>query len=153
MATSAIPDVITALVAAAKAALSTVTVYDGFGVSEDPGDFLMVGVDDPDRPDAAFAGSSRQGWATTGAQGARDEEGDITCAALSWNGNGDQQSARTAAFATCAAVETLLRTNPTLGVSSLLWTSYGTDTQLSQSQDNNGALALVVFRVAFRARL
>ena len=47
---------------------------------------------------------------------ARDQTGSVTCAALSWNGDADQKAARDAAYAVVAAVEDLLRTDPTLGV-------------------------------------
>lgn len=152
MSTSAIPAVIDALFTAATTALSNIKVYDGYGVSEDPGDFLMVGVEDPDYDAAANSANSRQSWATIGA-GSRDEEGEITCAALSWNGNADQKAARTGAFAIVAAVENLCRANPALGVSTVLWTGVGTDTELLQQQGEGGASAIVIFKIAFRARI
>lgn len=152
MATSVIPALIDALVAAAKAALSNLLVNDGYGVTEDPGNYLMIGVDDPDRPDAALSASSQQDWAHANYT-ARDEEGDITCAALSWTGDTDQKVSRDAVFATTAAVENMLRANPSLGLANLLWTSYGSATQLNQWQDAEGSMALVVFQVHFRARI
>src|SRR5689334_3843760 len=99
MATSAVPALIDALVSAADAALSNVAVYDGVGNSDDPGDFLMVGVDDPDRTDDVASASATQQWAGVGNASARDEEGDVTCAALSWNGNSNQKQARDGAYA------------------------------------------------------
>ena len=151
MASSVIPAVIDAVVSRARANLPSICVYDGFGVSDDPGDFLMVGVDDPERQDSAYSADSQQDWAHAN-NTARDEVGDVTCAALSWNGDADQKRARDAAFATCAALEVLLRADPSLG-GIVLWTSYGTSTQLTQNQNGNGALALVVFKVHFRARI
>lgn len=152
MSTSAIPALIDALYEAATDALTDVKVYDGYGVSDDPGDFLMIGVEDVDSAQNASSASSEQGWANANYT-ARDESGDITCAAMSWNGDGDQKAARDAVFATTAALEVLLRANPSLGLPTLLWTSYGTSTELSQNQDENGALALLIFRVHFRARI
>lgn len=155
MATSVIPSVIDALVTAATTALPTTRVYDGFGVTDDPGDFLMVGVVDPDSGNDATAATSQQSWATT-TGGARDEMGDVTCVALSWNGNGDAKAARNAAFATCNALQLAIR--PTgqagnLGVPGVLWLSYGESTQLLQDQNENGAVAKVIFTVYFRARV
>lgn len=152
MSTSAIPDVIDALVTACTSALTNISVYDGWGVSDDPGDFLMIGVDDPDANNETNSGSSQQDWANaTGTK--RNESGDISCAALSWNGDSDQKAARTAVFATTAAVEDVLRSDYTLGLPTLLWTSYGTSTQLTQSVNSTGAMALVVFKVHFEARI
>lgn len=152
MATSVVPALIDALVLAADNALASVQVYDGFGVTADPGDFLMIGVEDPDSDDAAFSADTRQTWANAN-HTARDEEGDIVCAALSWNGNDNQKAARDAVYATAAAVENLLRANADLDVEGVLWTAFGSSSQLTQTRDGSGALALLVFRVHFRARI
>lgn len=153
MATSVIPAVIDYLVTHATTALSasSVIVYDGFGTSDEPGDFLMIGVDDPESVNTAFSADSVQQWAHANYT-ARDEEGDVTCAALSWNGDCDQKAARDAVFAITAALENLLRADPTLA-GAVLWSSYGTSTQLTQNQSNDGAMSLVVFKVHFRARI
>jgi len=155
MATSAVPAVIDALVTKARAALPDLSVHDGFGVTDDPGDFLMVGVEDPDLDGATFSAEAQQSWAHVN-HTARDEEGDITCAALSWTGDGDeagQKAARDAVYATTAALENVLRADPTLGVATVLWASFGTSQQLKQAQDQHGAIALLLFRVHFKARI
>ena len=151
MATSVVPALIDALFAAAVAALPNARVSDGVGVSSDPGDFLMIGVSD-DGPNPSTAVSSRQTWANANGT-TRDESGNITCMAVSWNGNADAKAARDSAYATKAAVENLLRANPSLGVSGVLWTSVGTDESLDQNQDDLGALAILVFTIAYRARI
>lgn len=152
MATSVIPALIDALVAQSTTALPSVKVYDGLAVTNDPGDFLMVGVEDPDLESAASSATAEQSWAhSTGTS--RDESGEITCAALSWNGDGNLKTARDGVFAITAAVENLLRNDPDLGVAGLLWTSFGSTVELSQGQGDMGADALVVFKVAFRARI
>lgn len=155
MATSQIPAIIDALVTAATAALPSVDVYDGFGNTEDPGNYLMVGVEDPNVTDAAFAASSSQSPATMSTSRSRDEAGSITCAALSWNGDDDPKAARDSAFATAAAVATLLRTTPGLGIAAggMLVTSYGEQQSLSQNRTEDGAMALLIFSIQFRARL
>ena len=155
MATSAVPAVIDALVTLARTTLPDALVFDGIGVTNDPGDFLMIGVEDPDIEGAAFSADSKQEWANANYT-ARDEEGDITCVALAWVGeSGDegQKAARDAAYAITAALEAALHPNPTLGLSSVLWTSFGVSSQLSQAQGKGGSSALIVFRIHFRARL
>jgi hypothetical protein len=153
MATSVVPALIDALVAQATTALPSTLVFDGIGVTDDPGDFLMIGVEDPDIEGAAFSADTKQDWAAVGTGAPRDEQGDITCVALSWNGDGNPKAARDGAYAIAAAVEDLLRANASLGVSGLLWTSFGTSSQLSQAQGEGGASALLVFRINFRARI
>jgi hypothetical protein len=152
---SALPDVIDALVTLSAAALPSLQVYDGIGASDDPGDFLMVGVEDPDIERAAFSAEVDQARATM--SGARDEQGTINCCALSWNGdstNAGQKAARDAAFATVAAVETILRTtSPTLGVTGVLRTEFGGRLTVSQAQGDTGASCMVIFSVAYLARI
>ena len=158
MATSVVPDLIDALVTTAEALtgdgnpLEGVLVLDGFGVTEDPGDFLMIGVDDPDSDDPAFSADVKQDWANA-TYTAVDEEGDIACAVLSWSGDTDQKTVRDRVYAITAAVENMLRANPSLDLPTLLWTKFGVSSQLTQNQDEQGALALLVFRIHFRARI
>lgn len=155
MATSVVPALIDALVAASTTALPSVRVSDGIGATDDPGDFLMIGVEDPDIEGASFSAETRQDWASVGTNAPRDEQGEITCVAVSWNGNGPEgaKAARDGAYAISAAVENLLRDTPALGVAGLLWTSFGSSSQLSQAQGSTGASALLVFRINFRARI
>jgi hypothetical protein len=153
VATSALPDLIDALVTGARAALPDTLVYDGFGVDAEPGhSYLMVGVDDVDARDSAYAATATQEWANANYT-ARDEEGYVVCAALAWNGDSDAKAARDEAFTTVAAVENLCRANPSLGVTSLLWTSFGGRVQLSQNQSEHGATAIVIFQINYRARI
>ena len=145
MAVSVVPALIDALVAASGGS-------DGLTVTEEPGDYLMVGVDDPDTDGGAFSGQSRQQWAHAN-HTTRDESGEITCAAYSWNGNGDQKAARDAAFALVEQLAAVCRATPDLGIPTLAWTDFGADTNLSQFQGEWGASALVVFTIAYRARI
>lgn len=131
-----------------------VRVYDGFPTDETYAhEWILVGVEDPMIRGAASSAVASQEWATIGA-GARDETGEITCAASSWNGNGDARLARQRVKSITDAVEQHLRGNTDLGLTDLvLWTGYGPRTTLRQSQDDKGAEALVVFTIAYRARL
>ena len=153
MTVSAVPQVIDALVAAAQSALPDIRVEDGWGVSASPADYLLIGVDDPDKPYAATSAQTRQDWATTGAQAQRAEDGEITCAALSWSGDVDQKAVRDAVYATAEAVDVILRADYTLGVPELLWAHFGATTQLEQSVSSDGAHALLLFKIRFQARL
>ncbi len=153
MATSVVPALIDALIATATEALSDTIVSDGFGVTDDPGNFLMIGVEDPDSEQAAFSADTKQEWATADRAGTRNEIGEILCAAVAWNGDADMKAARDAVYAITAALEVALRTTPALGLDGLLWTSFGTSTQFSQAQGETGAAAMLVFRIAFQARI
>lgn len=148
---SVVPALIDALVAQATSAVTGATVYDGIGVSEEEGDYLMIGVDDPEGPDWARSASVARDWETVGLQNDIDEEGDIACAALSWNGDGNAKAARDAVYAIAEALAGVCRTNPTLGIPRLLWVLYGGQSDLQQVQNQHGALARLEFQIHFRA--
>lgn len=154
MGTSIVFDLIDALNDRWTSALTGINVIDGTGMTDDPGDFLMVGVEDPDTDTYADSAESVQSWAGLGARH-RDEEGTVTCCALSWNGDANQRAARQAVKATLAAVENDLRSDPNLGgvVPGLLWTGFGTRLNLSQIQSETGAAALGFFQIQFKARI
>lgn len=152
MATTVIPAVLDALVATAKTALPNAVILDGYGVTEFVGNYFMIGVDDPYSVEQALAASSQQDWAHANYT-ARNESGDITCVAVSWNGAEDAKGARDAVFAMTTALEAALKANPSLGLANLLWTSYGTNTQFSQGQDEDGAFAVLAFQIHFEARI
>lgn len=156
MATSTLFALVDTLVAELSTALPDVQVYDGFGISEDASDFLMVGVEDPNGSEATSADVAQE-WHGLGAK-SRLEAGTITCAALAWRGNpGDagQGEARAAAAAIVAAVESHLRADPNLGglVPGLMWVGFGTRLRLVQDQTDAGPYALVVFDIAFKSKI
>jgi hypothetical protein len=154
MATSILPALIDALVAGFRTALPDVTVYDGYGASEDVGNYLMVGVEDPNDASAATSATSEQSMGPMGTRRSRDEVGDITCVALCWTGDVDQKLSRDAAFAMTAAVENFLRADPRLGdLPGLLSVEYGSRTSLAQNVEDAGAQAWLVFTVHFKARI
>lgn len=154
---SVVPALIDALVAQATAAVgltgAEATVYDGVGNADIAGDYLMIGVDDPDGPDWARSASVTRDFETVGggAYNDIDEEGDIACVALSWNGSTDQKSVRDAVYAIAEALAGVCRTNPTLGIDRLLWALYGGRSDLLQVQNENGVLARLEFQIHFRA--
>lgn len=158
MTTSVIPTLIDALVAAATANVpATTTVYDGFGVSEDPGDYLMIGVDDPDAEGWANSADAQQDVSSDGPpSGARDQTGTVACCALSWNGDANAKAARDAAAASMGVLETYVRSNPGLTIASqsqTFWAWFTPSETWRQQQQGSGAAALVIFRIGFFARL
>lgn len=139
----------------ATAALPAVIVIDGSGTDFGAtGNYLLIGVDDTDRLESQFAADVEQSWGPLGNR-ARNERGTINCVAFSWSGNPNQKAIRDAAYTTVAAVETLLRNDPTLGMPAVLLegAQFGTSLQLSQSQDASGVSARVNFQIGFMARI
>jgi hypothetical protein len=151
--TSVVPALIDALVTQCTSALTGVTVTDGYGVSGNTGDFLMIGVDDPESEGAANSADVQQTPGPFGTNRPRDEQGEIACIASSWAGGTNQKTVRDAAYAITSGVENLLRSSPSLGVSGCLWTGFGASSQLLQQQFKDGSSASVVFRISFRARI
>lgn len=152
---SPLPAIIDALVVLG-ATLPNVITYDGFGVTNEVGAYLMVGVEDPEVETAQQSGLSAQDWPTAGT-GPRDEKGEITLAAHVWTGDSNDGSAKQVRDATYAIAEGLaaaIRTDYTLGaIPGLLWAAYGSSAVLRQAQDSSGAYALLIFKVAYLARL
>lgn len=158
MASSATPLIIDALVAQCSLALVGVRVTDGYEMSDDPNDggVLMVGVEDGQSTSAAASSDSSQKQATAGTPRTRDQSGQVTCYALTWNGDNNQKAARDMAYAIQAGVENLLRTDPQLGIprpnGQVVLLQLG-DERLEQSQSDFGAEALLTFTVLFEARI
>lgn len=146
-----VPDLIAALVLALDEALPEAQVLDGDSVIDTADDFVMVGVGDVDSEGRANAATSRQEWANANYT-AKDETGQILCAASSFNGDGDIPKARTDTFALMFAIEDVLRANPSMGVDGLLWCHLG-DFDYDQWQSTSGAAGLLIFRIDFRARI
>jgi hypothetical protein len=155
MAVSVVPALLSAVYAQASTALPSALVLYGYGVTDDANpDLLMVGVDDPDSQSSAASSDAGQDMATLSTQRSRDETGTVTCAALSWSGDSDQEATVTAAYTTFEAVATFLRADPTLGIGApgRVVCEVG-DHRLSTLQYDNGCEALVVFTVKFKARI
>jgi hypothetical protein len=132
-------DIIDALVAQYRAALPGATVFDGTGITEEPGDFVMVGVGDPDSNQAPTSADTSQEWAGLGAH-RRDEVGTVTCCAVSWNGESE-------------GLGDIHRADPTLGVASVMWTGFGERVTLTQIQADDGSSVIAYFEIQFKARI
>lgn len=150
-----LPAIIDALFTKATDALPDALVTDGFGLSDDPNqDVLMIGVDDADAPGGASSVDSDQASTTAGTTRPRQETGFINCVAFSIDGGSDAKAARDAAYATFGAVETLLREDPRIGLTApaLLVAEIGGH-QLQQDLFATGAGAWVAFTVKFTTRI
>lgn len=158
MATTIAFDLVTELVTICRANVPADTiVYDGPGVGEDPGNFLMVGVEDPGSRQPSESASGTQEWSGLGAKAAR-ESGSVTCSALAWTGDvGDeaQQACRETVRDIVQAVDLALRDDPNLGgtVPGLMWVRYGKNYRLTQLSAEDGTAALFYFEIAYEARL
>lgn len=158
-ATSVTPSIIDALFAQATSALPDVLVFDGYGLSDDPGpDILMIGVDDGRSTSAATSGTSSQSQATAGTPRSRDQNGSLNCWALSWTGNDAAKDARDRVYAIQAAVETILRADPQLGIprpnGQVLVIQIGDETfSQDNSAEDGGWEALLAFTINFEARI
>ena len=156
MAFSVAPDLIEAIVAYAQDALPYVNVSDGFTVTSDAGDTLMIGVDDPNVDGAQFSVEGERDFVNGGLDGIIAETGEIICAATSWIGDDDQATPRRRVFDIADKVADLCATrgatDPAFGVERALWTVAGRRHQLLQIAGDGGRAALLIFRIYYEAR-
>ena len=152
MVASAIPALIDAIVELSRAngLGGDAEVFDGYGVSLTKETVLHVGVDDPRLVAEAVSARSEQ---TDETPCIRREAGDVGCAVLAWDGGADQKSARDRAFAVAEFVQHLCRSDALVGAVPDLAVTRFTSLVFTQDQDENGAVALIAFRVAFEAHL
>lgn len=152
-------DLITNITAAAQAATGPgVYVTDGFFVSSDGSDVLMIGVPDFDGGDGN-AVSGEIDFATTGIDGSHHETGSIQCVAVSWNGDAPEvgvPTARAAVWAIAETMDTLCRvqggTDPAFGVERALWTRLGAGFDFDQLPMELGNAAILKFRIYYEGR-
>lgn len=151
MAASVIPALIDAIVEQARAALpADAEVFDGYGVSLTNSTVLHVGVDDPRLVAEAVSARSEQ---TEETPCIRRETGDVGCATLAWDGTGVQKSPRDRAFAVAGVVQQLCQSGALIAAVPGLDSTTFTSLSFTQDVDENGAVALIAFRVAFEAHL
>ncbi|MEV1094773.1 hypothetical protein AB0I87_04705 [Streptomyces sp. NPDC049952] len=156
MATSAVHAAINAIVVR----FETAPALDGVRVIDGPPPSATFS--EPDRlyvgwaPGAEQAAELSQEFASAGAR-RRDEDGLIFCYAEARSGDEDMALCRARVFELLAVVEAELRATslapdaPTLG-GAVLWSEVTTGS-LIQEQGPDGALAGLVFTVAYRARI
>ncbi|WP_031039902.1 hypothetical protein [Streptomyces sp. NRRL F-5650] len=145
---SRVPEVIARLVALGKAdkELHDVRVADGPEVTGDADlDWLIVGFDGDPTGDFE-ASQSASGWTDLGA--GREEEWQVTVAAIAQRGDTDVAAARARAYEIGGRVDAWLRADPSLGLSSLQ-AGIGA-TRLTQDQTDRGVQAVLLLTVAGR---
>ena len=135
-----------------------VLVVDGLGNVNDLGDYLHVGVDNPFGSGQVAAASSDQNWAGATPSIRREDEGSVTCTVVSNNPDGNQKAARDRVFMVAGVVQQMLREYIRLDppgfepINGLIKTSFG-GLEYDQDNDQEGALAVLVFRSGFQMNL
>lgn len=153
MASSAFPSVIAAIQTVATTALPLARVVRGRDVSNTPGDVVMIGVSNVDPVDWESAGRFQQTMQTYG--GNRQEDGTVYGLVYTCDGGGDQTVALSNAFDLLAAIETAIRANEDLGLVptfEYLVTEFQAG-EVTESQDDRGANAVLSFAIDYRARI
>lgn len=159
--TSRVPAVIDALVTICKAASTIgqatppISVYDGPDLTTAADEqILWIGMDDPDSEQAPIGADSSQQFAGLGTR-QRNEEGTIHCVVQCWSGDTTIRTARLQAYAVVASVETLIRTDATIGgtLSTVAGWAEVDGLQLHQNQTDKGAVARVSFHIKYKARI
>ena len=146
---SRIPEVLVALVALGRADtnLADVVVTDGPQIGETGApDWLLVGFDGDPAGDF-LAAQTTGGWSdlATG----REEQWQVTVAAIASRGDTDVRQARVRAYEIGARVEAWLRADPSIGLPCL--EAAIETTALVQDQTNQGVQARLLLTVAGRA--
>lgn len=158
MTTAIVFDLISALVDVCAAAVPAgVAVYDGQGASEDPGNFVMIGVGDPNDSAATSSASGELEWAGLGHKSSK-ERGSVSCCAVAWtgdSGNAAQKAVRQTVRDIVSAIETALRADPNLGgvVPGLNWVRYSGSFDLDQLSASDGVAAVFRFEITYIASL
>lgn len=151
---SLVPEVIDAVVAQTAAPLAAIgaMVSDGDLMPALNTTALLVGVDDNELDGTASSASETQDWAN--AHGAAvDASGTVTCAIYSWSTDRNQKTARDQVYAVADVLATVCAATPTLGIPRLLWTRAYTQQALRQRQTDQGAYALLIVSLFYRARV
>ena len=152
MTSAAYPTVYAALVTTIDNA-PPVRVVDGYDTSSDPGDVVMVGVPSLSSTTSISAGSFTQAPGPMGSTRPRDENGTINGVVMAWKGDGDASAARTAAFGYIASIESALRTDPAIGVTTFarLVVQFASGDVLEDKVD--GAACAISWTVSYVARI
>lgn len=138
--------VIDALVAALSADGTLAgLVWDGPPITGDPlPEVVTVGFAFDESDDSSF--EITQSYHDLGPAASRDETVDVRCAVYSSNGDGDMGAARARAVVLLGAVESVLRANPTLGLTEVMRAELSVGTG-RQAQTPEGAACIVQFTV------
>lgn len=89
-------------------------------------------------------------------QGAKhgDEDGTISCCAMSWNGEAEGlRQARASIRTMLDAIAAVHIADPMLGIGPVMWTRFGSRSSTTQLQSDLGSMVLHYFEIAVKARL
>lgn len=151
MPSAAFPSVIAAVFSTAEQAITDARVVRGRDISDDPGDVVMVGIQSIDIGDWDSAGSFQQSMQTFG--GNRQELGSVNGLILARNGDSDQEAALSAAFDYLASLEAAVRADPTLGLAFEYTKAEMQAGDVTESQNDDGAAAVVAFAISYDIRI
>lgn len=152
MASAAFPSVIAAVFTVATNAVVGTRVVRGRDLSQDYGDVVLIGRQDPEDDDWSSAGNFQQSMQTFG--GGREEVGTVNGMVIAWNGDGNQDAANSAAFAHFALLETAVRADPKLGLTSFDYVVSEIDSgDVRERQDDDGATAVLPFVISYKVSI
>lgn len=152
---SIVPATIDKLVALSLATLGPlgVNVSDSDPIAMDVGDWLCIGVEDPEGPTPHHTADSSQEWSGATRALGLDETAFITCSAIAWSGDDDVKTVRDRVYAILAGLTALIREDPRLGIPGVVRIVVAS-TDLTQGvAAEGGTFARLVFRLAVKARL
>lgn len=142
------PAAIAAIYSLAAEALNGPTVLDAQGVTDATGDMVWIGWDAFSDEAARFDSD----WAEVGANyGAAIEcEGDVFCSMWVGDGSTDAAAVRAQALIYLTDLGNAIRSNPTLGISEIIWCCLGQRTW-RQTQYRDGAACHISFSIHVKA--
>lgn len=126
-------------------------VADGPVPTSDFGDYVMIGIDDPDKQGGyILAGESTEDWAHANTT-TIDQEGFITAAVLVFSGDSVFKPVRDKAFVIKSVIDNIVKNHTVLAIDELEWLQPSSHTY-SQSSNTKGVVAFLVMRIGFKAR-
>ena len=150
----AYPTVYAALLTLITSATAPARVTDGYDLSDDPSDVIMLGVPNLSDVAAISEGTFQQEQVGHGAAGYVRETGTVNGLAMSWNGDGDAPGARSAVFGLLASISSAVRADRHIAVSAfdlVVGPAFPTGDVASDKVD--GATCAVSFAINYTALL
>jgi hypothetical protein len=150
MTASITPAAIDALISVGNTA--GIFMVDGPGVTDESlTECIFVGMNDLDGDGYADSATLDQSWAYLG-HNMRDETVSVHCLASAWNGQGNLKSARDRVFANLTLLTNAIQSDATLGGIVLQVVAIRA-ASLKVNQDENGAIANLIFDIELRGRV
>lgn len=153
MSSSLIPSCITALVSSLTTAFAgAIPVNDGPVLQNTEPAMLLVGATEAEGLSSGDFPEWQQRWAGLG-HAARDETFQIPCVLFVRSGDTDLATYRTTAWSYFATVESTLRNDPTLGISTNTIRAQVSPGSYSQPQTPDGVVCRIDFTVNVEGRI